>query len=70
MRKVHVTAIIILAIGLAMCVAGAILLGFTFGGYNIVPLANVMRDLGFLTAVFSGIVLVGTSVAAAIDERR
>ena len=66
MKKIT-SVIIVLCISLAVLVAGAVLEGFSFGDFDMRPLANVFSSIGFLGAVFSGIVLVSLII---IDAAR
>ena len=62
------TIIVILVVGLATAVVGAILMGIApSGDYNIQPLGSTLRDIGFITAVLCGIILTGLSVSGAVN---
>ena len=68
MRKLSVTTIIILSIGLALVIVGAVLSSITFTGAfdPSVALAPVLREIGYVTAALSGVVLVALGVSGAI----
>jgi len=69
MKKLAITSIVILAIGLAMIIVGAVLQGLdTTGNFNIQYLANALRDIGYVASALSGVVLVATGVSSAIDN--
>ena len=67
MSKLSTTAIIVLAIGLAMAIVGAVMQGINYtGDFNGQPLASVLREIGYIAAALSGIVLVASGVASAV----
>ncbi len=67
MKKCVNTAIIILAIGLAMILVGSILQGITWGnGFNGDTLADALNNIGYIAAMLSGVVLTGFGVATAV----
>lgn len=69
MKKLTLTTIIILGIGLAMVVVGAILQGISWGsGFNGDALASALNNIGYITAMLSGVVLTGTGIAYAIKN--
>ena len=69
MKKYTYTAIIILSIGIAMAVIGAIFQDVNWTGtFNPANLADVLRTIGYIAAGLSGIVLVAFGVAHAIKN--
>lgn len=67
MKKCVKTAIVILAVGLAMVLVGSILQGITWGnGFNGALLAAALNNIGYIAAMLSGVVLTGFGVAAAV----
>ena len=72
MKKFSLTAIIILSVGLAMAIIGAVLSGITFGNgakFDAAELARVLETIGYIAAALSGIVLVAIGVSYAITEQ-
>jgi hypothetical protein len=70
MTKYLKSALIVLVIGLTVTITGSILLGVNMSGsFDILPLAETLKDLGFLAAVLSGIVCVVISVVIAIRDK-
>jgi len=69
MRKLSMVTIITLAVGLTMAVIGAIFQDITWtGNFNPVNLAGVLETIGYITAAFSGIVLVALGVSSAVKS--
>ena len=70
MKKIQITALIILCVGLAMWIAGATVGGLTTTGtgFQISGLVGALSNIGYLATVFSGVVLVGTTVAGAVRD--
>ena len=69
MKKFTLTAIIILSVGLALAIIGAIFNDITWtGDFEPTALAGVMQTIGYIAAALSGIVLVAIGVSSAIKE--
>lgn len=67
MKKVIMTTIIILSIGLAMVLVGSILQGINWGtGFDGTELATALSNIGYIVAMLSGVVLTGLGVAYAV----
>ena len=67
MKRFSIAALIVLSVGLAMTVVGSVLVGVTFtGNFDATPLAATLREIGYITAALSGIVLVALGVSHAI----
>jgi len=68
MKKFTITAIVILAISLAMVFIGAIFQGVTLNTtrFDIEPLASALESIGFIGAALAGIVLTGFGVSSAV----
>ena len=70
MKKFTTTAIIMLAVGVALAIVGAIFQDITWSGtFTPVHLGQVFETIGFVAAALSGIILVGFGVALAITEQ-
>ena len=67
MKKMIMISLIMLAVGLAMAVIGAIFQDINWTG-NFQPdnFAGLLETIGFITAALSGIVLVALGVSTAI----
>ena len=70
MKKLTLTTIIILGIGLAMILVGAVLEGIVnWGtGFNGDALASALTTIGYIVAMLSGVVLTGMGIAYAIKS--
>jgi NADH:ubiquinone oxidoreductase subunit 3 (subunit A) len=71
MKKHHYCTLIIAVVGVALTIAGAVLLGVRQSmtpRFNLVPLAEVLTDIGIIIAVLAGIVLVAMGIAKAITH--
>lgn len=67
MKKVIMTTIIIVSIGLAMVLVGSILQGINWGtGFDGTELATALSNIGYIVAMLSGVVLTGLGVAYAV----
>ncbi|MCL2370937.1 MAG: hypothetical protein FWC80_06910 [Firmicutes bacterium] len=64
MKKTKITSIIVIAVALALHVVGLVLIGAeaNMSNFNIVPLAQSLRDIGFMTALLSALVLITTVI--------
>ena len=67
MNKTKITSIIVLAAAVVMHLTGVILVGVRdmMTTFDIVPLANSLRDLGLIAAILSGIVLIALVIIGA-----
>ena len=65
------TAIVVLFIGLTTAVVGSILMGINSMGpgasFNIIPLATMLKDIGFIAAALAGVVITGFCVVTAVQ---
>ncbi len=67
MKKFITTTIVILSVGLAMVLIGAILQGINWGtGFDGTSLASALNTIGYIVAMLSGVVLTGLGVAYAV----
>ena len=73
MKKLTVTALIILSVALAMIIIGAILGGVSTLGagakFDASGLIDALTTIGYVAAALSGIVLTGMGVATAIKGK-
>jgi len=72
MKKMTLTSIILLSVGLAMVVVGAVFNSVENWGTDFNPdaLASVFTNIGYITAALSGIVLVALGVSGAIKNEK
>lgn len=67
MKKLINTAIIILAVSLALVIIGSILAGINWGtGFDGAALAAALVNVGYIAAALTGIVLTGLGVSYAV----
>ena len=70
MKNIFRISLILLVVGLAMTLIAAILGDFKFTGTNLANITTWMNDIGFLTAILSGVVLVAASISAAVQGEK
>ena len=67
MKRLTITSLITLTVGLALVVVAAVFDSIVWGtGFNGANLVAPLNSVGYLTAAFSGIVLTAVAVASAV----
>lgn len=68
MKKLTLATLIILGVGLAMVVVGAVLDGIAWNttSFDGAALATALTNIGYIASMLSGVVLTGTGIAYAI----
>lgn len=67
MKKILMTTVIVLSVGLAMVLVGSILNGISWSSdFNGASFADALTSVGYIVAMLSGVVLTGLGVAYAV----
>ena len=70
MKNIFRISLILLVVGLSLTLIAAILGDFTFTGTTLTNIRTWMSDIGFLTAILSGVVLVAASISMAVQGNK
>jgi len=64
MTKTKVTSVIVVVVSLVVHLGGVLLIGLrdNMSTFDIVPLANSLRDIGLVAAILSGLVLIAAII--------
>jgi len=70
MKKTKISSLIVIAVALVFHLVGVVLLGVSdnFATFNIIPLANSLRDIGLFTAILAGAVFIATIIIALVKD--
>ena len=67
MKKILMSTVIVLSVGLAMVLIGSILNGISWSSdFNGASFADALTSIGYIVAMLSGVVLTGLGVAYAV----
>ena len=69
MKKILMSTVIVLSVGLAMVLIGSILNGISWSSdFNGASFADALTSIGYIVAMLSGVVLTGAGIATAVKS--